>query len=675
MLINSLEISNFRPFFGKQKVVFSTDVEKNVTLIHAENGVGKTAFLNAIMWCFFARTTDNFKRPTELLNHQARDQGTDSFYVHVEFQDEGITYVVQRGVNSLSGKTFRVFKILENGSHSQVDSPEIFINSIIPKDMARYFFFQGEGVGSLTGGGGADVKDAIRDILGFTVAEIALKDLGKIMSEYRKELSRIDNSSELGKIQRQLDNCEDQLSSLTSNFKECETDEITIVGKIREVEELLRSSNSDVVAEKQKIRDSKQSELGRLKAIREAALTRKASLVGKYAVSAFASNIADEGIDFIDEKELKGKIPEPYNVQLVKDILQQGKCICGSEVISGTAQFGEIQKLLGKAADPDLIRRVTRARSQLTVIRRDLESAEKDISGVLRDIANSEESIARVETDLRTLSIEIKGVDFEGIAELESRRSTLSKQRRETTVRLGSLKSKKDQLEKQKKDLESQENKVQSSEPEVVRLRGYIDFIRSVETELSSVLTSSEQSSLELLAEKINSFLDKYVKQDFNAKISKNFEIVLYDRKNRPVGESDGQSLLLSLTFISSLIDLARIRKNASGEILTPGTVAPFIIDAPFGVLDNTYKANIASQIPNSVNQVVFLLSSSHWEGTVEDVLRKKVGREYNMVLEVASDKSSIEIAKKYILEKTYDTVRYHTEFDMTRIEEVGCYV
>ncbi len=48
MLLLKLEINNFRQFFGRQTINFSTDPVKNITLIHAENGVGKTAFLNAI---------------------------------------------------------------------------------------------------------------------------------------------------------------------------------------------------------------------------------------------------------------------------------------------------------------------------------------------------------------------------------------------------------------------------------------------------------------------------------------------------------------------------------------------------------------------------------------------------------------------------------------------------
>src|SRR5690606_1668402 len=107
------------------------------------------------------------------------------------------------------------------------------------------------------------------------------------------------------------------------------------------------------------------------------------------------------------------------------------------------------------------------------------------------------------------------------------------------------------------------------------------------------------------------------------------------------------------------------------GEILTPGAIAPFVIDAPFGVLDNKYKGNMAKSIPESVEQVILLLSSSHWEGSVEDNIRDKVGAEYNLIAEVNAEQNNKEKYCITIQGKEYDTVRYNCTVDRTVIEEV----
>ena len=677
MLINSIEISNFRQFYGKQKIQFSKDPEKNITLIHAENGVGKTALLNAILWCFYNITTENFERKEDLQNHYSKESGDKRYYVFIEFEEDGKHFVAQRQVSSLSGgqPVFRIYRVLDSGDHKEVPTPEVFINSIIPRDMARYFFFQGEGVGTLVNRSGGDVKEAIRGILGFTIAEEALKDISKVKTEYRRELQRLDKTSELGKIQEELADCEDELRKLTEELNEQEKNKKFLAGKLKEVDEELKNSNSQVVVEKQKSREDKISQREQLKTKRSSALQKKARLVGKYAVSAFSFKAANDGIDFIDEKELKGTIPAPYNTQLVKDILSQQECICGADIKPGTEAYGKIQSLLGKASDPVLLNRVGRARSQLTVVRKDLQYAKTDFATTLEEISGIEESITKVRADIERLSLEIKDIDFEGIKEKEESRDKLLDQLREAERSFGSLSARKSKVDNELEALKSEERKLKPSEPKVIRLKNLMNFIESIEKRLKAVLEKTESNSLLLLAEKINNFLELYVKQDYNAKITKDFEIILHDRKDRPVGKSDGQSLLLSLTFISSLIFIAKLRKNATGSILTPGAIAPFVIDAPFGVLDKSYKANIAKELPKSVNQVVFLLSSSHWEGTVEEAIRKRIGREYNMVLEVAAEKRRKETGSLSILGKSYDTVRYGCEIDMTRIEEVGNYV
>ena len=47
-----------------------------------------------------------------------------------------------------------------------------------------------------------------------------------------------------------------------------------------------------------------------------------------------------------NEEEFKGTIPAPYNENLVRDILDQAKCICGAEIHEGTQAYDNIHKLL-----------------------------------------------------------------------------------------------------------------------------------------------------------------------------------------------------------------------------------------------------------------------------------------------------------------------------------------
>lgn len=53
MLLIRMELENFRQYRGVQSIDFSTDEERNVTLILGKNTSGKTTLIQAFRWVFF----------------------------------------------------------------------------------------------------------------------------------------------------------------------------------------------------------------------------------------------------------------------------------------------------------------------------------------------------------------------------------------------------------------------------------------------------------------------------------------------------------------------------------------------------------------------------------------------------------------------------------------------
>ncbi|MFY0657276.1 MAG: AAA family ATPase [Neptunomonas phycophila] len=677
MLIKKIVLVNFRQFYGEQKINFSTNEDKNVTLIHAENGVGKTALLNAILWCFFKTFTSNFKDPGTLLNNAAEAEGKQNYKVEIEFEEEGINYSVQRSYGPVTQDTFRIF-IIEAGDFKDVPNPDIFINSVIPKDMANYFFFQGEGVGSFTSKhGGKQIKEAIQKILGFTVAKNALEDVKKIKKEYSKALQRADKDGEISKIQRDIDQLESDLQVDNKRLEEKNESVKRYAFEIQKIDAQLASSNSEFIKEKYKERAEAERDLKDALNSLSRFENNRVNLIKKYATNVFAHGISFEVLDFIDEDEFKTNIPSPYNENLVYKILEETQCICGADISVGSEAYNRIQDLLKSAADPQQESRVTKAQAELRSIKKISSLAKEDFEFNLKGVTSSRDNVRKFEERLKNISIEIQGTkDIGDIHDFEKRRSQFQNRLGDDNRSIGNLERKVKEnaslLEKKRGEI----LRLKSSSSEVNKYRELEDIAQKIQSTIESTLVSTQKNVELNIIGKVNSFLRKFVRQDYHAKMDKDsFDIRLFDRNDQKVAESDGQGLLLSLTFISSLISLARDRKNASGEILTPGAIAPFIIDAPFGVLDNKYKGNVAKSIPQSVGQVVFFLSSSHWEGTVEDNIRDRVGIEYNLVLEVEADRDSKDEDVITIQGKKYPTVKYNCSVDRTVIEKVGTYV
>ncbi|WP_049237802.1 AAA family ATPase [Moraxella canis] len=673
MKILSLELRNFRQFYGRQKIKFSTDPIKNITLIHAENGVGKTALLNAIKWCLFEETTTNFANKHKIINHEAESEGEYFYSVDIEFEEEGVKYFCSRGVDNFNRSFFKISKDYGYG-YQPISDPSLFINTIIPKNMASYFFFQGEGVSSYartTVGQNSTVRNAIHDILGFKIAKQSLDDLGEIKKEYRREIASRDKGGELGELNHKLSIVEQRESAIKKEINNCHDNIALYKKKSADISEKLENCDAAVVKENQAKRIQLEQQEKRLQQSLVSLEKKKKEFFGRFLNAIFAQRLTSEALDFINDEDFKGTIPAPYNENLVKDILSQATCICGASIHEGSQAYENIHKLLANAADPLQGDRVIRARETLKAIRTKRESI-NDIYEINNDIAEKQNQLEMIRADIEKIHLKMHEVNVENINQLEKDYQYYNRNLNEENRKLGRLEQEIISLEQDVKSLKVKINQLTAQTTGLETYQQSIAILEEVEKLLDTTLKEAEKSALLRLPMMINDTLGKYVRQDYKARLRKdNFNIELIDKQNRVVAESDGQQLLLSLTFIAALIRFARERKNAQGEILMPGATAPFIIDAPFGVLDNAYKGNMAKHIPESAEQVVFLLSSSHWEGTVEDNIRGRIGAEYNLVAEVSSSQGEKKLNPINICGKVFDTARYDCQRDRTVIEEI----
>ncbi len=71
MLLQSITFHNFRQFKGNQTIVFSTDPDKNVTVIIGQNTFGKTTIVQAFIWCLYGDVDFKNKR---MLNAEVRHE-------------------------------------------------------------------------------------------------------------------------------------------------------------------------------------------------------------------------------------------------------------------------------------------------------------------------------------------------------------------------------------------------------------------------------------------------------------------------------------------------------------------------------------------------------------------------------------------------------------------------
>ena len=72
--------------------------------------------------------------------------------------------------------------------------------------------------------------------------------------------------------------------------------------------------------------------------------------------------------------------------------------------------------------------------------------------------------------------------------------------------------------------------------------------------------------------------------------MTEDYGISLVNQAGTQLPKSSGENQLLGLAFTAALVEFARVRQNADDYRLLRGTVAPLVLDSPFGQLDEDYR-------------------------------------------------------------------------------------
>lgn len=674
MLIEFIRIENWRSFYGVNDFFVSMDPEKNVTLIRAENGVGKTSLLAAINWCLFGilPAESEFENPTRLVNAFAAEKdGAHRTVVEIDFVHEGRTYRASRSYDQRTQTTnpLRLSELLEGGEVPSVDRPDRFINSVIPKEMAPHFFFYGEATSRYTGSTGAKkFGEAVKGILGSTIARMALEDLRKAWQDYNKQAS--DNTSdEARQAEAAIEEAARRIAKSREELVKLDEEIEAATARIDKLNQELAETKPAKEAQARRARI--EAQMAAKEAERAKALQRSQSWMQTFVTSVLAEELVAEACAVIKNEDTRGKLPAPYDKKLVDEILSDWKCVCGREIEKGSVEHERIKSLLDTAGDQAVMSRVMTTSTALGRLEQRAERAWSDYDRNADDLRKVESEIQRLDAELLEISKELAANPVTDIAEKEAARERAKTQRNQAMSRKVDIQTSINGFERSLSEYERERDELVRKSEAARRFVKRAQLAGALTARLDGRLKAEEEAARKSIEGEIDTIVKRFMRKQARVELDRNYQLRLFDERGAEMAKSTGENQLLGLAFTGAIAKYAKDREKAVDDILLPGTVAPLVVDSPFGHLDPLYRRSVAEFLPNLATQVILLVSTSQASDVVVATLAGKVGQEYILTRHTQHDGAGKAPETVEIRGTTYDLTRYGSEIEGTCITEV----
>lgn len=645
MYLDSIEITNFRPFYGTQKIDFGFNDLENLTIILADNGSGKTSLVNALTWCLYGEELHDVRNKSEPLYNlraakelESNETSINEVKVEVKirfysFEDEKKKYFsiyrslsFQKWGNGKWGDAFADHLIVDETDKDILEDgvAQNAINNKIPKEMFQYFFFNGATLSNyFKNESELSLKTSIEQISQVGLIDKVYYHLVKTSDSINKRFNKKKpkggvNYNKL--INEKMQEQQHKESEIKDNHNKIDI----AIRNVNKCVEKLKQVDSGYVNELTQKRKNKESMEKKLKQnIKEDRKNYEKLILELFPIAVLFDELVDS-INIADDARKKKTAPPQIERDLLNDILEDGFCICGVKLEDHPECVTELKKRLNntsKIKQEVFYEDYYDLKKVLTKLK-DLPK----IESLRRTIKQNEENINEINIQINQISDKLAEFDIEDVREYERQSQKNKKIIEDLRKRNKSLSADINTLKKDIEKLKRKRSEAGELEGELKILNNKIKFCEEAITILSDLNNNVQKHIREKVNDKtrkqftsINWAYDKYrdvtIKDDYKIVITKST-----GQKITPGDLSDGEENLLALSFMMALHSLS-------------GFEIPLIIDAPLEKLDKSKRIEFISGLHEytSDKQIIFLFTDSQYTDDVRANMLQNIADEYEL--------------------------------------------
>ena len=639
IILQSLRVRNFGPYYGEQTLDLSVDAGSPVILVHGENTLGKTQLFAALRWCLYGAfeqeqsAGDVARSLRGRFNRIAMREGDHSLEVQVTFT-AGDTYVLTRRATEVTGRVEVSADLRIGATVVPGGSIDAEIGRLLHPQISEFFLFDAELLERFYDRLNTDrergfIRDSIWSVLGIPALQLAAQDVLLLGTDAAKRQAKAAND------QKEAESLKARARKLASDRDSVEADRRGLSDAQRDAERVrdqLRDQMGAVQGLEADAREQELLEAGVADGEREEArlVGELRRLISNGWIAAAATPLST-ALDDVKRTNTRAQ-QEQVRIQsirtrvaLLEDRMKGGTCPSCGQILP--------------AADEDTGSELTAARASLDEVLQASGGGEVDLAGerrlnalvdrktasAYRESQNRRDEIAMLQYERRrqlaAIADRLQGHHAADIRALGQRLVTVEKAINKARQDLLDLTERLDEIAVEEQSVMRRLTKLPGAQKAVALEAAWFSCVRTVLGLTIDRYQERVRAEVETAASSMFLRLIRDPEGYGGLRISGDYRVEVLDRFKAVRETSEGGKQLLALSLIGAL-------KHAAVR------GGPVVLDSPLGRLDLEHRANVLqTSVPSLGNQAVLLIHSG--KSTVEDARRllgARIGREYRIL-------------------------------------------
>lgn len=645
MLLQSIELINFRQF-QHEIIEFAQAPDKNVTLIIGDNGAGKTSLAQAFFWCLYGEVS--FQDKILLNRNHAINLvpgESDKVSVRICLKHGGRKYRIIR-----SQKYTKNFKELkpdnaelnievtdEKGNTNWIgeDNPRIKdllmrqeINDIIPKELSKYFFFDGEKIESLSkeissGRKSNTFVEAVNSLTGLKGILKAIEHLdpsskrsvvGHLNIEYlsggSEKIKRLTEIIEENK--EQLRKFEEEVNDINNELTENDEYIIKYSEELKQYDEASKLQNDREKAERE------------LKNYTEHKYDSLDSMFNEFRNNVHRFVCQKPLIDVLEllnECDLKGKDIPNIHINTIKYLFERGICICGTPLVEGSEHYKCLENLCRYIPPESAASAAGTFVKNVKIRNQGNHQLVDSVKEYFIRIGEQDKNIECTKVIIDEITKKLSGDDVRSIVRnLNSRINALRTKNNQLNSRKYNIGRSQGQYTSTIKSKEDERKDYAMKDRNNRKIEIAQAYAKALHDKFLQRFKDREKLTKDKLEKYINENFQKFFEGGIFLQIDSKYAIrvtVHGDIDN--LETSTGQGIAVIFAFLSAIIKIAKENEEGNGTY-------PIVMDAPLSTLDKSRINSVCLTLPKIADQVIVFIKDTDGE-IAEKSMADRVGK------------------------------------------------